>query len=109
MIIQAHCHVTLCFLCLPGDGWVETQVESGGILCSHKGVNLPGAELVNLPSVSERDRADLQLAVEEGVDIIFASFIRCAEDVRAVRRALGPSGAKIKVISKVENRQGVQK
>ncbi|XP_060776873.1 pyruvate kinase PKLR isoform X1 [Neoarius graeffei] len=91
-----------------GDGWVETRVESGGILCSHKGVNLPGAELVNLPSVSERDRADLQLAVEEGVDIIFASFIRCAEDVRAVRRALGPSGAKIKVISKVENRQGVQ-
>ncbi|MCI4373922.1 hypothetical protein PGIGA_G00000070 [Pangasianodon gigas] len=91
-----------------GDGWVETRVESGGILCSRKGVNLPGAELVNLPAVSERDRADLQLGVDEGVDIVFASFIRCAEDVRAVRRALGPSGAKIKVISKVENRQGVQ-
>ncbi|XP_053539786.1 pyruvate kinase PKLR [Ictalurus punctatus] len=91
-----------------GDGWVETRVESGGILCSHKGVNLPGAELVNLPAVSERDKADLQLGVDEGVDIVFASFIRCAEDVRSVRRTLGPSGAKIKVISKVENRQGVQ-
>ncbi|XP_047667187.1 pyruvate kinase PKLR isoform X1 [Tachysurus fulvidraco] len=91
-----------------GDGWVETRVDSGGILCSRKGVNLPGAELVNLPAVSEQDRADLQLGVDEGVDIVFASFIRCAEDVRAVRKALGPSGAKIKVISKVENRQGVQ-
>ncbi|KAK3572204.1 hypothetical protein QTP86_026067 [Hemibagrus guttatus] len=91
-----------------GDGWVETRVDSGGILCSRKGVNLPGAELVNLPAVSDQDRADLQLGVDEGVDIVFASFIRCAEDVRAVRQALGPSGAKIRVISKVENRQGVQ-
>ncbi|KAI5106062.1 pyruvate kinase PKLR isoform X1, partial [Silurus meridionalis] len=91
-----------------GDGWVETWVESGGILYSRKGVNLPGAELVNLPAVSEQDKADLQLGVDEGVDIVFASFIRCAEDVRAVRRTLGQGGAKIKVISKVENRQGVQ-
>ncbi|XP_062848420.1 pyruvate kinase PKLR [Trichomycterus rosablanca] len=91
-----------------GDGWVETQVESGGILGSHKGVNLPGAELVNLPAVSDQDRADLQFGVSEGVDVIFASFIRSAEDVKAIRGALGPNGANIKVISKVESRQGVQ-
>ncbi|TSK77021.1 Cytochrome P450 11B, mitochondrial [Bagarius yarrelli] len=89
------------------DEWVETRVESGGILCSRKGVNLPGVELVNLPAVGEQDRADLQVGVDEGVDIIFASFVRCAEDVREIRRTLGPRGAQIKIISKAAEANGV--
>ncbi|KAJ8392795.1 hypothetical protein AAFF_G00069990 [Aldrovandia affinis] len=91
-----------------GPDWVKTRVESGGILCSRKGVNLPGTDLVNLPAVSPRDEADLRFAVTQGVDMVFASFIRCAEDVREVRRALGEKGKDIKVVSKVESRQGVQ-
>lgn len=92
-----------------GSDWVDTTVESGGTLCSRKGVNLPGCDLIGLQAVSERDRADLRFGVAQGVDMVFASFIRSAQDVKDVRQALGPHGQRIKVISKVESRQGVQK
>lgn len=92
-----------------GPDWVDTLVEAGGMLCSRKGVNLPGCDLIGLRAVSERDKADLRFGVAQGVDIVFASFIRSAQDVKDVRQALGPHGQSIIVISKVESRQGVQK
>lgn len=92
-----------------GSDWVDTAVESGGTLCSRKGVNLPGCDLIGLQAVSEQDKADLRFGVAQGIDIVFASFIRSAQDVKDVRQALGPQGQSIKVISKVESRQGVQK
>ncbi|KAM6910617.1 pyruvate kinase PKLR isoform 1-T1 [Xenentodon cancila] len=91
-----------------GSDWVDTEVEAGGMLCSRKGVNLPGSDLIGLQAVSEQDETDLRFGVAHGVDIVFASFIRSAQDVKDVRRALGPHGRDIKVISKVESRQGVQ-
>ncbi|KAK9513879.1 hypothetical protein VZT92_027380 [Zoarces viviparus] len=91
-----------------GPDWVDTEVESGGMLCSCKGVNLPGCDLIGMQAVSQRDEADLRFGVAQGVDIVFASFIRSAQDVKDVRRTLGAHGQDIKVISKVESRQGVQ-
>lgn len=91
-----------------GPDWVEAVVESGAVLGSRKGVNLPGCDLVGMPAVSERDEGDLRFGVSQGVDMVFASFIRSAQDVRDVRRALGAHGQDIKVVSKVESRQGVQ-
>ncbi|CDO73198.1 hypothetical protein BN946_scf185007.g253 [Trametes cinnabarina] len=97
--------LSLLVLGVEGDN-VRVRALNNGTLSSRKGVNLPKTD-VDLPALSEKDKADLQFGVQNGVDMIFASFIRRAEDVREIRRVLGPDGSNIKIIVKIENEQGV--
>ncbi|KAI8376176.1 pyruvate kinase [Radiomyces spectabilis] len=89
-----------------GANHVRVRAMNNGKLCSHKGVNLPGTD-IDLPALSEKDTADLLFGVKNKVDIIFASFIRRGQDVRDIRKVLGDSGRTIKIITKIENQQGV--
>ncbi|MFW5900574.1 MAG: pyruvate kinase, partial [Halodesulfurarchaeum sp.] len=87
-------------------GAVRARVNSGGPLESQKGVNVPGVEL-GVDVVTEKDRADLQLAVDAGVDFLAASFVRDAEDVLEVGRAIEALDAEMPVIAKIERADAV--
>ena len=77
---------------------VVTRVLHGGEVRSHKGMNLPGVQ-VSAPSITEKDRADAQFAVDQGLDYVALSFVRRAEDLADLRKLLPKS---LLVIAKIE-------
>ncbi|WP_181684730.1 pyruvate kinase [Halorhabdus salina] len=89
------------------DGDVYAHVENGGELGARKGVNVPGVEL-GLPFPTEKDRTELQVAAEEEVDLVAASFVRDGDDVRKISEYLEEQGTEVPVISKIERKGAVE-
>jgi pyruvate kinase len=81
-------------------GRATCAVVVGGLVSSHKGVNLPGVP-VPIPSLTRKDVADLDWAVETGVDFVALSFIRSPADVRDLRAMLTQAGSHAHVIAKI--------
>lgn len=86
---------------------IVCKIINGGVISNNKGVNIPNVD-THLPSLTEKDIEDILFAINNDFDYIAASFIRKAEDVVAVKDVLNKHNAgNIKVISKIENREGV--
>ncbi|MFC2265727.1 MAG: pyruvate kinase [Prevotella conceptionensis] len=83
-----------------------TQVQNDGKLGARKSVNVPG-EHIDLPALTEKDRNNILFAIEQDIDFIAHSFVRSAEDVHAVQKILDEHNSDIKVISKIENQEGI--
>lgn len=89
------------------DKKIFTKILNGGPISNRKGVNVPGVTL-SLPYMSEQDRSDILFGIKAGFDFIAASFVRCGADVLELRELLNQNGGShIKIISKIENRDGV--
>ena len=89
------------------DTKIHTKVVHGGEVSNRKRVACPGVEL-NLPFLSEQDKADILFAVENDMDYVAASFVQKADDVLAIRKILEDAGSSIGIISKIENEAGVK-
>jgi pyruvate kinase len=104
---------------LLSDGEIELQavatsgqdlvarVVHGGTLGEHKGINLPGARL-NVPSLTEKDLADLRFGIDHDVDFVALSFVRSAEDCRRARDAIAGFGGRARLIAKIEKPEAVR-
>jgi pyruvate kinase len=100
------------------DGLLELDVESvdssdivclirrGGVVSSHKGVNLPNIK-VSMPFISKEDEKDIDFGINLGFDSVAISFVRTGDDVLQVRKLLAAKKSEMKVIAKIENREGV--
>lgn len=88
-----------------GDA-VVAEAENDGSVGSRKSVNLPGVS-IDLPAVTERDRRNIGYAAQLGVDFIAHSFVRSASDVREVQNILDELQVPMKIISKIENQEGI--
>lgn len=89
------------------DKDVVCEVIHGGKLTNRKSINIPNSK-INLPSLTEKDISDIKFGVENGFDYIAASFVRTPEDILNIKRVLRENdGKNIKVIAKIENRQGI--
>lgn len=85
---------------------LRCRVLHGGMLGSRRHINLPGVR-VKLPSITDKDRADIEFGLARDVDFLALSFVRAADDVREAQRMIADAGSHTRVIAKIENREGI--
>lgn len=92
------------------SGRIECHIDEGGLISSFKGVNLPGVEL-DIPSLTEKDVADLAFALDQKVDYVAQSFVRSPADVEQLRQRITehPTVDKPQIIAKIEKRLAVER
>jgi pyruvate kinase len=88
-------------------GRARCTVVTGGIVETHKGVNVPGVP-VPIPSLTRKDMDDLDFALDLGVDFVALSFVRSAADVRDLRELISTAGSHAHVIAKIEKSEAVE-
>src|SRR5579875_2961948 len=87
---------------------IHCKVTNGGVLKNNKGINAPGVVL-RIPSVTEKDIADIHFGIDQQIDIIAASFIRKASDILDVRRILEERRYQAEIIAKIETQEGLDR
>lgn len=90
-----------------GSTEIKAKVVYGGILSSHKGVNLPNTK-ISLPCLTKKDKEDLEFALEHNVDWLGLSFVRSARDIIELKHMVAAKRAKAKVIAKIEKPEAVE-
>lgn len=88
------------------DNLIDCSVLTGGMITSHKGINLPGTA-VSAPTLTKKDQEDIRFGVENGVDYIALSFVRGPQDIDAARAVLAEHGSTIPLIAKIERAEAV--
>lgn len=85
---------------------LECSIENDGILGSRKSVNIPGVK-ITLPSLTDKDKIFIKMAVDNKIDFIAHSFVRSKQDVVDVQEVLNSYNSTIKIIAKIENQEGI--
>jgi pyruvate kinase len=85
---------------------IECTVVTGGILTSHKGINLPSSSL-DIPAITEKDRRDLIFGLEMEVDYVALSFVRTAVDIHTIKKIIHRQGKQTPVIAKIEKHEAL--
>jgi pyruvate kinase len=88
------------------DNLVDCTVVIGGTITSQKGINLPGTS-VSAPTLTDKDRSDIQFGVEHRVDYVALSFVRGAQDIQIARSLLDECGCTVPIIAKIERAEAV--
>ena len=88
------------------EDYLLCVAQNAGELGSRKSVNVPGVR-INLPSLTERDRRNIDYAIDRDIDFIAHSFVRNRQDVLDIREILDAKGSDIRIIAKIENQEGV--